>query len=60
MEYEACPEGPKGRKTEMIVAPGGRPWTMRRKKYTVSIMSERERPIVTIHADAVMVRSACA
>lgn len=57
-EYPPWPAGPMGRKADKTVPPGGRPLTINRRRYIVSIMKASERPIMTRRADTVIVRSA--
>ena len=59
IEYPPWPIGPSGMKTLSTDAPGGRPYTTRRRRYMVSIMKASVRPIETMQVDTASVMRAC-
>lgn len=50
--------GPSGKKTESMVCPGGKPWTMSLNRYIVRIMKASVRPTVTKNTATVAETSA--
>lgn len=54
----ACPVGPRGRKTERMLPPVGRPWTISLARYMVKIINARVSPTVHMKVETTSVLKA--